>query len=124
MIGITTATIIVLLSGGSDLNHYLTGINKNVKKHVADKERRRMLLDESKDLSKELKSLIKDVNGHIEDLTHVHADFQALGTDFEAIKAKMVADQKKAAELILDAREVMRAQTTKEEWEAIFKPES
>lgn len=123
MIGITTATIIVLLSGGNDLQHYLTTVDKNVKNNVENKARRKIILNESKDLSKALKSLNKDINKHVDAIVQVHADFQALEKDYDEATAQLVADQAKAAELILDAREVMRAQMTREEWEAVFKKE-
>ena len=123
MVGITTATIIVLLYGGGDIDHYLTDINKGVKKNIEDKARREIILDESKDLGKALKSLTKEVEQHVEEVIHVHADFHSGEADFDAATAKLVDDQAKATQLILDAREVMRAQTTRKEWEAIFKPE-
>ena len=124
MIGITTATIIVLLyGGGSDYAHYLTTIDKRVKKNVDDKARREIILDESKALSKSLKAFNAAVNEHVEELIHVHAGFHSSESDYDLAIDKMVADQAQAADLILDAREVMRAQMTREEWEVIFAEE-
>jgi hypothetical protein len=121
MVGVTTAAIIILLSGGGDVEHYLTGIKKNVKNHVADKDRRALILDESKQLSKDLKALGKIVDKHIENLTHTHANFQSLEEDFDGITANLLSDQKQASKRMLDARDVMHEQMTREEWEAVFK---
>lgn len=120
MVGITAATIIILLSGGSDLQHYLTSVDKSVKKNVVDKDRKKIILQESKDLSKTLKSLNKDINKHVDAILQVHVDFHASENAYDETTAQLVADQAKAADLILDAREVMRAQMTREEWEAVF----
>lgn len=120
MVGITTATIIILLSGGGDVEHYLTGIKKSVKSHVHDKGRRELILDESKQLSKDLKALGQQIDQHVEDLVHIHANFQALENDFDAGTARLVSDQQQAVKLILDARDVMHKQLTREEWAAVF----
>lgn len=121
MVGITTATIIILLSGGGDVEHYLTDIKKNVKSHVDDTDRRKLILEERKQLSKDLKALGKEVDKHFEALFLAHAAYQSLESDFDAATARLVADQKQTARRMLDARDVMRAQTTEQEWEAIFK---
>lgn len=121
MVGITTAAIIVLLSGGGDLEHYLTDLKKEVKIHVTDKEQRGVILDESKQLAKDLKALGKQIDQHIEDLSRTHANFQALEGDYDQVTANLVSDQKQASKRMLDARDVMHAQMSKAEWEAVFK---
>jgi hypothetical protein len=121
MVGITTATIIILLSGGGDVEHYLTDLKKDVKKHVDDKTRRKAILDESKALSKELKTLGKQVDDSIEDIARVHVEFGSEEADFQALTSQLVAQQKEASRLILDARDTMHEQMTREVWEAVFK---
>ncbi len=91
MVGITTATIIILLSGGGETEHYLTGLKKGVKNHVEDKGRRELILDESKVLSKNLKSLGKEIEGHFTGLVQVHADFQSVEADFDAADEVVVS---------------------------------
>ena len=120
MVGVTTATIIILLSGGGDVEHFLTEVKKGVKEHIEDKDRRKIILSESKDLSKDLKKLGKQIDRHFEDVSDVHADFHSGEDDFDAATAQLVNDQKVLSELILDARDNMKAQMTREEWEAVF----
>lgn len=120
MVGVTTAAIIVLLSGGGGVEHFLTDFKKEVKSTIEDKDRQKLILNESKALSKELKSLSKDINGHFDDLVKVHSDFYSSEAGFDSVLKQLVADQKKATTLILDARDAMHEQMTKEEWEAVF----
>ena len=120
MIGVTTATIIILLSGGGEVEHSLTGLKKPVKKNIDDKGRQKLILDESKALSKDLKSLGKEIDGHVENFVKVHADFYSTGADFDFVTEQLVADQKQATKRILDARDVMHEQMTRDEWNAVF----
>ena len=123
MIGITTATIIVLLNGGGDMGYFLADLKGAVKKNIDDKDRRNLILDEKKALSKELKPLEKEINKHFEDFVKVHADFHSTEADFDVVTEQLVADQKRTTKRILDARDIMHEQMTKEEWTAVFKSE-
>lgn len=122
MVGITTATIIILLSGGG-ADHYLTDLKGPLKEHVPDKERRSEILDAGKALSKDLKPLGKEIDEHFADFVRVHADYHSMETDFDSATARLVADQKKATQLMLDARDAMHEQMTREEWDAVFQRE-
>lgn len=121
MVGVTTAAIIILLSGGGGVEHYLTDLKKEVNKTIEDKDRKKVILNESKALSKELKTLGKEINSHFKDVIQVHADFHATEAAYDAVLKQLVADQNKATALILDARDSMHEQMTKEEWQAVFR---
>ena len=121
MVGITIATIFVLVGGGGDVDHFLTDLKKDVKTNVADKNRQKLILGEGKALSKNLKSLGKEINGHFKEYVAVNVDFRATETEFETAINQLITDQKESAKLILDARDAMHEQMTKEEWEAVFK---
>lgn len=123
MVGITIATIVVLMgSSGSDVQHYLTNAKARVKSTVQDKSRQKIILKEGKDLNKELKSLSKSIEQHIKELVMLHQNYHATGADFDAITERLIEDQKKAAQFILEARDHMHEQMSREEWNAVFQP--
>ena len=115
-----TLAILMLLFGGGGLDFYLTNLKGNVKEHVQDKARQELIIDAGDTLSKELQSLGKQIDTHFKDLVVVHADFQSSEKDFDAVAINLMEDQKAASKLVLDARDAMHEQMTKEEWEAVF----
>jgi peptidoglycan hydrolase CwlO-like protein len=117
---IATITALILIFGGGNLEFYLTNLKKPVKEHVADKERRDAILDAGKELKKELKALTKDVEDHFEDIIKVHAEYESTTADYQAAGAKLKADQNRLTELVLDARDEMKKNMTRAEWEAVF----
>jgi len=102
------------------LEFYLTNLKGDVKEHVQDKARQELIIDAGKVLSEDLQTMGKQIDVHFEDLIAVHADFQSIATDLDAATAKLTADQKEVSKLILDARDAMHKQMTKDEWEAVF----
>ncbi len=119
MIWGTLAVLIILFSGGS-LEFYLTNLKKPVKEHVQDKACQEIIIDTSKALAKDLQTLGEEVNGHFEDLVEVHGEYDSVASDFDEVVAELKADQKELSRLVLDARDTMHDQMTKEEWEAVF----
>lgn len=117
---IGTLTLLMLIFGGGGLEFYLTNLKGDVKEHVQDKARQELIIDASEALSSNLQTLEKQIDVHFEDLIAVHADFHSIATDFDAATAQLRADQKEVSQLILDARDAMHKQMTKEEWEAVF----
>ena len=117
---IGTLTLLMLIFGGGGLEFYLTNLKGDVKEHVQDKARQELILDAGKVLSEDLQTLEKQIDVHFEDLIAVHTDFHSVATDFDAATAQLKADQKEVSQLILDARDAMHKQMTKEEWEAVF----
>ena len=117
---IGTLTLLMLIFGGGGLEFYLTNLKSDVKEHVQDKARQELIIDASEALSSNLQTLGKQIDVHFEDLIVVHADFHSIATDFDAATAQLRADQKEVSQLILDARDAMHKQMTKEEWEAVF----
>ncbi len=117
---IGTLTLLMLIFGGGGLEFYLTNLKGDVKEHVQDKARQELIIDASDALSSNLQTLGKQIDVHFEDLIAVHADFHSIATDFDAATAQLRADQKEVSQLILDARDAMHKQMTKEEWEAVF----
>ncbi|MDF7822942.1 hypothetical protein P4B35_02875 [Pontiellaceae bacterium B12227] len=121
-VGITIAALAVLFGakGGGGPSHFLTDAETQIKSVVSDKTRRKAILDEIGDLSKKLRVLEKKIEAHLKDYAAVHSDFHASETDFDAVSANFSADQQEVAKLILDTRETMREQMTREEWNAVF----
>ncbi len=117
---IGTLTLLMLIFGGGGLEFYLTNLKGDVKEHVQDKARQELIIDAGKVLSEDLQTLEKQIDVHFEDLIAVHTDFHSVATDFDAATANLKADQKEVSQLILDARDAMHKQMTKEEWEAVF----
>lgn len=117
---IATITALILIFGGSSLEFYLTNLKKPVKEHVADKDRRDAILDAGKNLENELKDLRKEIEENFEHLVRIHGKYESTPADYMAGGEGLMADQRKMATLILDARDTMREHTTREEWEAIF----
>ena len=112
--------LVALLFLGGNVASTLTGVEKSAKHHVPDKARRETILDAGKQLEKELKSMEKRLNTHFTELVKVHQTYGSVGADFDAITAKLKEDQSATAKAILDARETMREQMTREEWTAVF----
>lgn len=121
---IATIAALMLLFGGGSLNFYLTNLKGPVKEHVQDKDRREVILDASKALSKDLKVLEKQIEEHFEELVEVHNDYDSKESNFDAATTKLLGDQHDLSTWVLDARDVMHEQMTKEEWEAVFKPKN
>ena len=117
---IGTLTLLMLIFGGGGLEFYLTNLKGAVKEHVQDKARQELIIDASEALSSNLQILEKQIDVHFEDLIAVHADFHSIATDFDAVTVNLKADQKEVSQLILDARDTMHKQMTKDEWEAVF----
>jgi flagellar motility protein MotE (MotC chaperone) len=120
---IATITALIIIFGGSGLEFYLTNLKGPVKEHVQDKERQENIFDASKALSKNLKQLRKRTDANFGDLIKVHGDYQSAEADFAEVTDRLLENQKEVSKLILDARDAMHGQMTKEEWEAVFKPE-
>ena len=120
MIWGTLAVLTFLFMGGSSLEFYLTNLKSDVKEHVQDKACRKTILDAGKALSKDLRVLGKEVLDHVEDLVEVHSEYDSAAGDFDEVTAALKVDQKKMSRLVLDARDVMHEQMTKEEWNAVF----
>ncbi len=120
MLWAALAAYLITVFGGGGLEFHLTNLKKPVKEHVQDKTCQKEIISESKALSKELQSLGKRLDRDFEKFISVHANFQSLEADFDAAAARLVADQARAAQRVLDARDAMHEQMTKQEWEAVF----
>ena len=118
---IATITALIFIFGGGGLEFYLTNIKKPVKEHVQEKERREVILDESKALQKDLKAFRKDIEEHLDDLIEVHSAYTSVPADYDAAGDQLLADQEKVSARTLDARDNMKEQMTREEWDAVFK---
>lgn len=117
---IATITALLIIFGGESLSFYLTNLKGDVKEYVQDKERQKIIIDTSKALSKDLKALGKRVDDHFKELVEVHSEYDSVGDDFDAASAKLMKDQNDMITTVLDARDAMHEQMTKEEWEAVF----
>ena len=116
----TLTLLILLFGGGGGLAFYLTNLKGDVKEHVQDKACQEIILDASKALAKDLAALAGEIDDHFEDLAEVHSEYDSAASDFDNVVADLNADQKKLSRLVLDARDAMHEQMTKEEWEAVF----
>ena len=116
----TLAILTFLFMGGNSLEFYLTNLKSDVKEHVRDKACRKTILDAGKALSKDLQTLEKEVQDHVEDLAEVHSEYDSVASDFDGAIEALKADQKELSHRVLDARDVMHEQMTKEEWTAVF----
>ena len=119
MIWGTLAVLIILFSGGS-LEFYLTNLKGPVKEHVANKASQEIIIDAGKALAKDLKELGEEIGDDFEELVEVHGEYDSVASDFDEATAQLKADQKELSRLVLDARDVMHDQMTKEEWNAVF----
>ena len=117
---IATITALMLIFGGSSLEFFLINLKKPVKEYVADEDRQDAILDAGKALEEDLKVLTKDVEEHFRALVEVHSVYESTTEDYLAAGAKLKADQNRLTTLVLDARDTMKAQMTREEWEAVF----
>jgi hypothetical protein len=117
LIATITALIIIF---GSGLEFYLTDLKKPVKEYVQDKARQEIIIDAGKTLSKELKELEKQVDENFQALVEVHSQYHSTAADYNEVTVRLRANQKESSRLILDTRDVMHNQMTKEEWEAVF----
>ena len=115
----TLAVLMFLFSGGS-LEFYLTNMKGDVKEHVQDKARQEIILDAGDVLAKDLQTLGAEVNDHFEDWVEAHSEYDSTESDFDEVVADLKADQKELSRRVLDARDVMHEQMTKEEWNAVF----
>jgi len=118
-----TLALLMLLFGGDGLVFYLTNLKGDVKEHVQDKARQEIIIETSKNLSKDLEELAEEIDDHFEDLLEVHSEYDSVASDFDVATAALKADQKELSRLVLDARDAMHEQMMKEEWEAVFKSE-
>ena len=116
----TLAILIFLFGGGDGLAFYLTNLKGDVKEHVQDKACQEIILDASKALAEDLTALAGEIDDHFEDLAEVHSEYGSVASDFDEVVASLKADQKELSLLVLDARDAMHEQMTKEEWEAVF----
>ena len=114
-------SLLFMLIGGDSLQFYLVNIEKPVKEAVHDKDRRKTVIDEGEALAENLSSLEEEINRDFEELVEVHARYDSTSADFDAVSAKLLEHQRESVRLILDARDVMHAQMTREEWESVFK---
>lgn len=121
---IATITALIIIFGGSGLEFYLTNLKKPVKEYVQDKERQESILDASTALSKELKELRKRTDANFGELIEVHGDYHSTESDFTQVTDKLLENQQETIRATLDTRDIMHEQMTKEEWEAVFKPEN
>jgi hypothetical protein len=117
---IATITALILIFGAGSLEFYLTDLKKPVKEHVADKERRDAVLEAGKELEKELKALTKDIEDHFGELIEVHDEYASTPADYLTAGEKLKADQNALTGLVLDARDVMKENMTRAEWEKVF----
>lgn len=120
---IATITALILIFGGSNLEFFLTNLKKPVKEYVADADRQDAILDAGKALEKELKELTKDVEDHFNEIVEVHSVYESTTENYLTAGAKLKADQNRLTTLVLDTRDVMKENMTREEWEAVFKEE-
>lgn len=117
---IATITALMLIFGGGNLEFFLTNLKKPVKKHVVDEVRRDAILEAGKELENELKDLSKDIEEHLKELIEVHAEYESTTGDYLAAGAALKADQNTLTMLVLDARDAMKENMTRAEWEAVF----
>jgi len=118
-----TLALLMLLFGGDGLVFYLTNLKGDVKEYVQDKARQEIIIETSKTLTEDLKELAKEIDDHFEDLLEVHTEYDSVASDFDEGITTLRADQKELSDLVLDARDAMHEQMTKEEWEAVFRVE-
>jgi len=110
----------MLLFGGDGLVFYLTNLKGDVKEYVQDKARQEIIIDSSKNLSKDLGELAEEIDDHFDDLLEVHSEYGSVASDFDEAIFTLKADQKELSRLVLDTRDTMHDQMTKEEWNAVF----
>jgi hypothetical protein len=116
-----TLALLMFLFGGGGLEYYLTNLKGDVKEHVASEASQEKIIQASKKLSSELGTLQTEIDDHFKELVEIHADFRSSAEDFDAVAAKLVIDQKAATSFVLDARDTMHEQMTRDEWEAVFR---
>lgn len=122
LVGVTTATILLLVfGGGKDLGHYLVDSDKAIKTAVEDKTRRGEILDVTKQLKKDLKKDRKVYFKSVENWLDLHQDYETTSDDFDAQLEVVMAGQEQLMNTTLDGRNKMHEQMTADEWHAVFK---
>ncbi|ADE55699.1 hypothetical protein [Coraliomargarita akajimensis] len=123
MIGITIGVVVLLLGGGDKVEHHLVSMQDSVKAVITDKDRRKAVMQESKVLAKDLVEVQKQVQQHLDHLVDVHKNFGSTKADFMVVAEALQADQMEAAMLLMETRDRIKAQMSREEWEAVFRVE-
>lgn len=121
MIAALLAIFLLLFMGGG-LADQLVHVDDQAKAHISDKDRREKVIDASNQLNKELETVVKSLNSHFGELVDVNAEYSSTEADFDAVRAKLKSDQAAATKAVLDARDAMHEQMTREEWTAVFTP--
>jgi hypothetical protein len=120
---IATLAALMLIFGGGTLEFYLTNLKSDVKEHVQDKDCQKIIIAAGKTLEKELKELQKDTEDHFAELVEVHSEYDSMPEDYDTAGENLKADQKRLSTLVLDTRDVMKEQMSREEWNAVFQAE-
>ena len=113
--------LLALLLMGGHGGATLSNIEEGVKDQVPDKVRRAEILDISKQLEDELRTIEKRLNAHFDEFAKVETAYGSVDADFDAVTAKLRDDARDTSKAVLDAREGMREQMTRAEWDAVFK---
>lgn len=119
---VATVTALLLLFGGSSLEHYLLNIKKPAKQAIANRETYEAVHDLSKQLGKQLKKQYEQQHELREAFVDLHHQYDVRREDADQVLERIMERRDQVQSRILDTREAMKALMTEEEWQAVFEP--
>jgi transcription termination factor NusB len=106
--------------GGNDFEYKMTDLKKPAKEHIEDGTRRDSVIQASKQLGKDAKALKEEVLEHYEQLVKMHYAYESDAADYDVAGALLKEDYRKLIAGVLDTRDELHKNMTKEEWTEIF----
>lgn len=116
----TIALISILFFGGSLSLFLVEDFDKGIKKYVVEKERRKELLSELKDVKKTLKEMNKEQGDYIKTLKKLNANRNTTTADFMEYQDKLLVQGVKIQDMTIDSRLQLIKKITQEEWDQIM----
>jgi hypothetical protein len=118
---IGTITLISILFLGGPVNYFpIEDIDKGIKKYVLDKERKKELLSEIKDIKKSIKGIYKTQNGLLKELKKLNANRNAYVSDYKALKEKLMENVVNIQDKKIDSRLRLISLIEDDEWEQMM----
>ena len=118
---IGTITLISMLFFSGALSLFLVeDFDKGVEKYVVEKERRKELLADLKDIKKTLKDMNEERDDYIKTLKKLNTNRNTTTADFMEYQDKLLVQAVKIQDLTIDSRLQLIKKITQEEWDQIM----
>ena len=118
---IGTITLISMLFFSGALSLFLVeDFDKGIEKYVVEKERRKELLADLKDIKKTLKEMNEERDDYIKTLKKLNANRNTTTADFNEYQDKLLVQAVKIQDMTIDSRLQLIKKITQEEWDQIM----